>query len=132
MSFRVSLLVAASMFITIPLVYAADPLTAKVEGVYTAKGEDISGVKYTATVEIKEEGDAFRVTWKYANGVSFIGIGLRDGKKLSVSWAGAAGEGKVMVGVMVYEIQKDGTLEGKWTILGAKGKVKTETLAPSI
>lgn len=131
MSVRASLLVVAATFITIPVVSAADPETVKIAGSYSAAGEDVSGKKYTANVEIEEEGDAYRLTWKYPGGVEFIGVGLRQGKTLSVSWAGQAGN-KVMVGVMVYEIRKNGSLDGKWTILGAKGRVKTETLSPSL
>jgi hypothetical protein len=118
------------MALPVSTISAADPETAKIAGSYSASGEDISGAKYTARVEITTEGDSYRVNWKYTDGSEFIGIGLREGKTLSVSWAGQAGPGKIMVGVMVYTINKNGTMEGKWTILGAKGKVKTESLAP--
>ena len=110
---------------------AGDPETAKIAGSYAARGEDVNGQKYTATVEIREEGEAYRLTWKYADGAEFVGVGVRTGKQLSVGWAGQLGD-KVMVGVMVYEVKKNGSLDGKWTILGAKGKVRTETLAPSL
>lgn len=111
--------------------WAGDPETAKITGTYTARGEDINGQKYTATVEIEEEGEAYRVTWHYRDGAEFVGVGVRTGKQLSVSWAGQLGS-KVMVGVMVYEVKKNGSMDGKWTILGAKGRVRTETLAPSL
>lgn len=112
-------------------VRAGDPETAKIAGSYTAAGEDINGLKYTATVEVEEEGDAYRVTWKYKDGAEFIGVGVRTGRLLSISWAGQVGN-RVMVGVMVYEVKKNGAMEGKWTILGAKGRIRTETLSPSL
>jgi hypothetical protein len=31
----------------------------------------------------------------------------------------------------VYEVKKDGRLDGKWTMLGARGVVRTEVLLPS-
>lgn len=110
--------------------HAADPEKAEIEGTYQAKGADISGTKYTADVTIEKVNDTYRVTWTYANNQQFIGAGIRHDDKLSVGWAGAAPEGKVMIGVMVYTIQKSGKLEGKWTILSSGGKTSTETLSP--
>ena len=129
--YRVRLALVLFLLAAASVALAGDPETAKIAGSYTARGEDINGQKYTATVEIEEEGEAYRVTWHYRDGAEFIGIGIRTGKQLSVSWAGQLGN-KVMVGVMVYEVKKNGSMEGKWTILGAKGRVRAETLAPSL
>ena len=110
--------------------HAADPEKAGIEGTYLANGADINGTKYTADVTIEKVNEAYRVTWKTPNGQQFVGVGLRENEKLSVAWAGSAPEGKIMLGVMVYTIQKSGKLEGKWTILSSGGKTSTETLSP--
>ena len=39
--------------------------------------------------------------------------------------------GAARLGMTVYEIKKDGSLDGKWTMLGAKGVVRTEKLLPA-
>jgi hypothetical protein len=109
---------------------AADPETVKIAGEYDGEGTDIKGEKYRVAVKIEEEGEAYRVTWKTRDGQEFVGVGIRTGKMLSVGWAGQQGQ-RVIIGTTVYEIQKDGTLAGKWTMLGAKGAVRAEKLFPS-
>lgn len=109
---------------------AADPETVNVAGEYDGEGTDIKGQKYKVSVTIEEEGEAYRVTWKTPEGQTFVGVGLRNGKLLSVGWAGQQGQ-RIILGTTVYEIKKDGRLDGKWTMLGSKGIVRTETLLPS-
>jgi hypothetical protein len=106
---------------------AIDPAVRDIAGKYDGKGTDITGAAYATTVTIDEEGDAFRVGWN-SMGQKYVGVGIRSGKVLSVGWLGQAGPNTVQLGVMVYEVQKDGSLEGQWTMLGAKGKVRTESL----
>jgi hypothetical protein len=108
----------------------ADPETVKIAGDYDGEGTDIKGQKYKVVVRIDPEGDAYRVTWKTPDRQEFVGVGIRTGKLLSVGWAGQQGP-RVTIGMTVYEIKKDGTLDGKWTMLGAKGVVRTEKLMPS-
>lgn len=128
MSASVLALAMAFSLAPVPADKPAEVLT-KIGGKYDADGVDISGKKYASRTTIEAEGDAYRVTWKMPDGTEFVGIGIRNGKTLSVSWAGQQPQG-VLLGVMVYEIKKDGSLEGKWTMLGAKGKISTETLTP--
>ena len=109
---------------------AADPPPERgLAGTYVGSGTDIQGGEYQVTVTIEKEKDAYNLKWESPNGQNWIGVGIHTGDKLSVSWAGKTAKG-IMVGVMVYEIRKDGTLAGTWTILGAKGVVRTETLTP--
>lgn len=126
----IALLAAGCVLAIAPVPPEEGPEKVKIVGNYDAAGKDISGKDYTATVAITEEGDAYRVEWTMPDGGGFLGIGIRSGKTLSVSWAGQQQRG-VIVGIMVYEIQKGGTLEGKWTMLGSKGVVRTETLKPA-
>ena len=109
---------------------AADPPPDdRLPGTYVGTGTDVQGGDYRVTVKIEKEKDAYNVKWASPTGQTWVGVGVRTGDRLSVGWAGKTAKG-VMVGVMVYEVQKDGTLAGTWTILGAKGVVRTETLTP--
>ena len=111
--------------------FAADPAKARIQGNYQAKGSYIDGRKYTAKVVITQEKETYLITWTYSDGQKYVGTGIRDNETLSVGWAGTTPDGKVvMVGVMVYTIQKSGRLEGKWTIIGSGGRTATETLSP--
>ncbi len=121
---------AVAFALSTPVAMKADPETAKITGEYDGDGTDIKGQKYKVQVKIEQEGDAYRVTWKTPDGQEFVGAGIRTGKLLSVGWAGQQGP-RVIVGMTVYEVKKDGSLDGKWTMLGAKGVVRTETLLPS-
>ncbi|HVK09017.1 MAG TPA: hypothetical protein VM597_09600 [Gemmataceae bacterium] len=121
---------AVALALSTPAARTADPETARITGEYDGDGTDIKGQKYKVQVKIEQEGDAYRVTWRTPDGQDFVGAGIRTGKILSVGWAGQQGP-RVIVGMTVYEIKKDGTLDGKWTMLGAKGVVRTETLLPS-
>ena len=126
-----AVLTAAVILCTFPsLAQPADPETSRITGEYEGDGVDIKGQKYRTRVTITTEGDAYRVAWKTPDGQEFVGVGVRDGRKLSVGWAGQAPKG-VLLGVMVYEAGKDRKLSGKWTMLGAKGVVRTEELTPA-
>ena len=121
---------AVAFALSAPVAVRADPETAKIAGEYDGEGTDIKGQKYKVAVKVEEEGDAYRVTWKTPDGQEFVGVGIRTGRLLSVGWAGQQGP-RVIVGTTVYEVKKDGSLDGKWTMLGAKGVVRTEKLRPS-
>lgn len=107
----------------------ADPV--RLAGEYDGAGTDVHGRPYQVQVHIRPEGDAYRVWWTGPDGQEFVGVGLRDGRRLAVSWAGKATEGRVYVGLTVYHVRPDGSLEGRWTMFGAKGIVRTETLRPA-
>ncbi len=110
---------------------ALPPDPVSLAGEYDGTGTDVQGRVYTVLVNIRPEGDAYRVWWTAADGQEFVGVGLRTGRQLAVSWAGRATEGKVFVGLTVYQVGTDGTLVGRWTMFGAKGLVRTETLRPA-
>lgn len=100
-------------------------------GEYDGTGTDVRGQPYSVLVKIQPEGAAYRVWWTGPDGQEYVGVGLQDGRQLAVSWAGKATEGRVYVGLTVYHVRPDGTLEGRWTMFGAKGIVRTETLRPA-
>jgi hypothetical protein len=123
-------LVALALFAITPEARPNDPEKRNITGEYAGAGTDINGAKYSVNVKIEEDEDTYKVTWKMPDGQSYIGVGIRTGKLLSVSWATQQGT-RLTIGVTVYEIQKDASLKGRWSMIGAKGKVKEEILTPS-
>ena len=97
-------------------------------GKYDAEGTNPNGTTYTASVAIKAVGETFRVEWDLGRGVAYVGVGILTDATLSVGWVANG-----TAGAMVYVIEKDGTLSGKWAILGDdKGRVQKETLTKKI
>lgn len=121
------------MFTVAVCLVAVAPLIEPVRlaGEYDGTGTDGRGRKYVVQVKIRPEGATYRVWWTSPGGQEFVGVGLRTGRQLAVSWAGKAADGKVFVGLTVYTVRRDGTLVGRWTVLGANGQIQTETLRPA-
>jgi hypothetical protein len=77
------------------------------------EGKDLDGNKYTGTVEITARDQAdqlYSLEWNTSEG-EFSGLGFLQDDHLFFGWA-PKGE---IYGVILYRIQSDGTLEGKWT-----------------
>jgi hypothetical protein len=98
------------------------------EGVYHCSGDNGDGTKYKGTVGITESGDTYAVEW-VINESAFVGVGIWENERLSVSWATVV-NGKVRMGVVVYKREKDGSLSGRWAQYPGGGKVLEETLTP--
>lgn len=94
-------------------------------GRYESVSTDLEGKEHKADAEITRQGDAYMVRYTKDKALAYIGIGLRRGNMFSVTWANR-GE----VGLSVYRIQKDGSLLGEYTQLGAIGIVNKENLTP--
>ena len=71
----------------------------------------MDGKSYTGTVRIASIGHVYELRWQ-TNAGNYAGLGLADGNKLCTGW------GKHF-GVVLYKINGDGTLSGRWTIPGA-------------
>ncbi len=97
-----------------------------IAGIYDCAGTEMDGNRYTARVEIRRVGDAYAVSWTKGTTPMHVGVGLRKGNVLSVSFANPG-----MAGIAVYQIEKDRKLQGEWTELGGIGVVRTESLAPA-
>ena len=115
--------------VAVCLLMTPDPI--RLTGEYDGVGTDVAGRAYRTQVRIQPDGDAYRVWWTAPDGKELVGVGLRTGRQLAVSWTGRADAGKVFVGLTVYQVKPDGTLDGRWTMFGAKGIVRTETLRPA-
>jgi phosphohistidine phosphatase SixA len=91
-------------------------------GIYRCEGKSAEGRPYQAVVEIKKNGDTYLLAVGHARSVAHVGIGVIEGKNLSVGFFGAT------VGVVVYAMEGSEKLNGQWTVLQAEGAVYRETL----
>jgi hypothetical protein len=93
-------------------------------GTYRASGKNFDGSSYSGTAEIiVTSNTTCRINWKIASD-TWRGICMRSGSVFAASYR----LGNTF-GLVIYEINGDGTLEGSWTIAEKSG-VGTETLTP--
>ncbi len=78
----------------------------------------LGGEPYSGTVRIASIGAVYELEWNTTVG-KYRGLGLAEGNKLCTAW------GKNF-GVVLYQINGDGTLSGRWTIAGANAEGKEE------
>lgn len=95
-------------------------MAADVTGSYSCKGTNPNGTPYSGTVVIKENGGGYLVTWTIGGGQAYSGAGILTGNIFSASWGS---------GVVVYRVESDGRLVGKW-LNASGGDLGTETLTP--
>ncbi len=94
-----------------------------VGGEYAVSGTNFDGSRYTGTARITPSGSACRIVWQTGS-TSSNGTCMLANKafaahyRLGSEW-----------GLVVYELQPDGSLKGWWTIEGKDG-VGRETLTP--
>jgi hypothetical protein len=114
-----SLMLSAAMILMGGWVAAQD-----VTGHYLVKGTNLDGSIYEGEAQITATSDVTcEIVWQ-TGGSTSSGICMRDGNAFS---AGYELNGKV--GLVIYLIQDDGTLDGTWTVAGV-GAVGTEILTP--
>lgn len=99
-----------------PNVFAAED---HLVGTYQVQG----GSGYSGTAQITRNGQVYEIAWKIGAGDEFRGVGIRDGRVLSVGF-----QGESMSDVVSYRIEDDGRLTGSWTAIGGDGTVMLETL----
>ena len=115
-----------------PAVLAAACLAASVAtaaaqnlgGTYRVSGKTFDGSRYSGTAEVVVTSNTTcRINWKIGS-ENWRGICMRNGAVFSAGYKfGNA------VGLAIYDIKEDGSLEGLWTIAEKSG-VGTETLTP--
>ena len=92
-------------------------------GSYEVQGTNPNGTKYSGNAEIVVTSEnTCRITWNTGNESS--GICMRNGVAFAAGYVLAE-----KVGLIIYEIRDDGTLDGLWTIADQEG-VGTELLIP--
>jgi hypothetical protein len=95
---------------------------AELPGVYECQGISADGRAYRGAVIIQSDGNRYVLQWYVAAQLTAIGLGIRDGDALAVSFFGAD-----TGGVILYRI--DGTrLIGQWSAPVTAGQVFEETL----
>ncbi len=90
---------------------SADVSDIDIGGMYDVVGKNPGGKgTYKGTLKIdKKRNDVYHMEWKTGN--NYTGIGFRNGNIVSVGWGGSG-----PYGVVVYTIEKDGILNGTWTM----------------
>jgi hypothetical protein len=106
-----------------PTKIQAAPAEADLSGVYYVSGSD-GKETYTGAAVIRQEGEVYVVQWTTGEGV--IGVGVRQGDALAVSWLVNTAKGPVR-GVTFYRL-RGRTLEGAWATMPGAGVVRRETL----
>lgn len=93
-------------------------------GRYTVEGTNHDGSTYEGTAEIALTSDTTcAIAWE-TGATTSQGICSRNDDAFAAAYV--LGDA---VGLVIYKVQEDGTLEGLWTIAG-KGGTGTETLTP--
>ena len=112
------------LFASIALL-AATPLAAQdIGGHYLVAGTNLDGSPYKGEAQITLTSEVTcEITW-LTGGVQSNGICMRDNNAFAAGY-----ELNGAVGLIIYLVQPDGTLEGTWTIAGLNA-VGTEVLTP--
>jgi hypothetical protein len=106
-----------------PLATTALAQSADIGGFYSVRGTNPDGSAYRGTAEIiVTTKNTCRIVWNV--GTESSGICMRNGIALAAGYN--LGD---EIGLVIYEIFDDGTLEGLWTVADRPG-VGTETLVP--
>jgi hypothetical protein len=108
-----------------PLILAAAPaLAQEVGGMYGVYGTNFDGSTYEGTAEIVLLSETTcAIMWTTGDTTS-QGTCMRRNNTFA---AGYDLQGKI--GLLIYDILKDGSMEGAWTVTGMDG-FGTETLTP--
>lgn len=94
-------------------------------GSYLVTGTNLDGSPYAGTAEITLTSEyTCEIVWT-TGGSTSTGICMRNGNAFAAGY-----ELNGAVGLVVYEIQADGAMNGAWTIAG-KNAVGTEVLTPN-
>lgn len=106
------------------LLFAGSAVAQDIVGVYTVQGTNPDGTTYAGLAEIVPLSDVTcEVTWS-TGGQETTGICMRYHNAFA-----AAYPLNEDIGLLIYEILADGSMQGTWTIAGSDG-VGTELLIP--
>ncbi len=91
-------------------------------GKYTVEGTNLDGSSYSGTAEITLASETTCVIEWDTAGVKSSGVCMLNGNAFAAAYV--LGDA---LGLVVYQVNGDGSLDGKWTITGKDGS-GTETL----
>jgi hypothetical protein len=115
------LLVAAAF----GLLAAQSASAQSIGGKYTVEGTNFDGSPYTGTAEVTLTSSTTCVIHWATGGTTSDGICSRNGDAFAAAYK--LGDA---IGLVVYKVMENGTLEGIWTIAGKEGN-GTEKLIPA-
>lgn len=94
------------------------------DGSYTVQGTNLDGSRYAGTAEITLTSQTTcKIVWT-TGATSSNGICMRYGNAFSAAYTL-----NDSIGLVIYRIEDNGVLEGRWTITGLEGS-GSETLTP--
>lgn len=94
-----------------------------VSGRYSVVGKNFNGSPYMGTAHVTPTGSTCRIAWQTGESTS-EGLCMQSGKTFTAFYKLGADYGMV-----IYDLQSDGSLAGRWSIAGREG-VGTELLTP--
>lgn len=104
---------------------ALPALAQDIGGNYLVTGTNLDGSPYGGEAQITLTSDyTCEIVWQ-TGGSSSSGICMRDGNAFTAAYA-LNGQ----IGLVIYMVQPDGTLDGTWTVAGLNA-VGTEVLTPN-
>jgi hypothetical protein len=115
---------SASLLALMLAALASSASAQNIGGRYQVQGKNFNGTNYSGTAEIvMTANNTCRISWVTGSTTS-RGICMRNGS----SFAAGYNMGGV-VGLVIYEVKPDGSLDGLWTIADQPG-MGTERLVP--
>jgi hypothetical protein len=113
------------MYSSLALVLCATPGTAQtVGGLYHVQGSNFDGSPYSGTANIVISGDgSCRIIW-ITGSTSSEGVCMQNGASVAAGYLL-----QKQVGVVIYDVKPNGSLDGVWTLAGRSGR-GTELLTP--
>jgi hypothetical protein len=110
-----------SLLLTVWLIGTTTAQT--VSGNYSLVGKNFDGSTYTGTVQITPNGSTCRIAWQTAGSRS-EGMCMLSGNAFAAFYKLGS-----EYGLVIYELQTDGSLRGRWSVADKQG-VGTELLVP--
>lgn len=115
MSFVTNLIAVAFMFFSTALFAITN---VDISGKYRCKGPEFNtGLNFDEPTVVSKTGETYRFEWSNKD-ILFIGTGILQGKTVSVLFWDS--KHIFSPGIVVYQIQENGDLKGKWTINNLK------------
>jgi hypothetical protein len=95
-------------------------------GKYTVEGRDPSGQVYVGEAAVVRKGDTYQVFWVLGTSQA-VGTGMMAGDVFAVTYVI---RGVPAPGLALYDVDKNGALSGRFTMLGAE-IIGEETWTPT-
>jgi hypothetical protein len=101
-----------------------------ITGFYACRGRDGKGGGYTGVAVVSKQKEIYLVQWTLGLGTApFIGVGIRQGDTLAVSWVMKDDKTGMVRGINLYRIEPGPRLVGQWATLPGNGIINSETLS---